>query len=374
MESCDVLVAGGGPAGSTLARSLRNSGLDVLLVDKSHFPRNKVCAGWITPQIIDALNLDLDDYARGNVLQPITGFSVGRMGGRQTTVHYGRQPVSYGIRRCEFDHYLLEGSGARISTGWPVKSIQRNGDAWIVNDRIRTPLIVGAGGHFCPLARYLGARPGRSEITVAAQEVEFRMTSDQLAACSINAEIPELYFCADLKGYGWIFRKGEYLNIGIGREDQHGLSGHVRQFCEYLDSRNRLPPGVLEKFNGHAYLLYQHASRRVLDDGILLVGDAAGLAYTQSGEGIRPAIESAMLAAGVIKEANGDFRAAVLERYGTLLERRFGKRPVRTVADYLPPGLKQVLAGKLLSTRFFIRNTVVDRWFLHRYQPPLACS
>ena len=81
MDSCDVLIVGGGPAGSTLAWKLRNRGLDVMILDKSAFPRDKVCAGWITPATTDLLHIDTDEYARQRVLQPITGFRTGIIGG-----------------------------------------------------------------------------------------------------------------------------------------------------------------------------------------------------------------------------------------------------------------------------------------------------
>ena len=55
MVACDVLVAGGGPAGATCAGMLRRAGLDVVVMDRARFPRDKVCAGWITPQVIAAL-------------------------------------------------------------------------------------------------------------------------------------------------------------------------------------------------------------------------------------------------------------------------------------------------------------------------------
>src|SRR5262247_3177988 len=108
MERCDVLIVGGGPGGSTCARLLRRGGFDVLIVDQASFPRDKVCAGWITPQILDELALDVDDYARnGRTLQAVVGFDVGVIGStRVTSVRYAR-PVSYAVRRCEFDEYLL---------------------------------------------------------------------------------------------------------------------------------------------------------------------------------------------------------------------------------------------------------------------------
>src|SRR5690606_11322102 len=107
-----------------------------------------------------------------HVFQPITRFRTGVIGGGWVeTVYDG--PVSYGIRRCEFDHYLLARSGARLRLGEPVTQLERDGGEWVVNGSIRTPMLVGAGGHFCPIARHLGAQLRRGEPAVAAQEIEF---------------------------------------------------------------------------------------------------------------------------------------------------------------------------------------------------------
>ena len=324
-HSCDILIVGGGPAGSSLAWSIRDSGLDIMLMDKQTFPRHKTCAGWITPTVIDTLALDLETYAADHTLQPVRGFRIGQIGSDVIDIDYTR-PVSYGIRRCEFDHYLLQRSGVRLLAGEALKTLQRRNNRWIINDHIDAGLVVGAGGHFCPVARHLGAKTGRTEAAVAAQEIEFRMTREQQSLCNIDPEKPELYFCPDLQGYGWILIKGEYLNIGLGREDRHKLSSHVDAFCRFLRERGKYRFDLPGSFNGHAYLLYQHSSRPALQDGILLIGDAAGLAYTQSGEGIRPAIESGILAGQVIREAQGDYRKEVLSAYADAISHRFGKR------------------------------------------------
>ena len=68
--------------------------------------------------------------------------------------------MSYGIRRYEFDDYLLKRCGARLALGEPFKSLKREGDAWVVNGAYRAPLVVGAGGHFCPVARWLNPAAG----------------------------------------------------------------------------------------------------------------------------------------------------------------------------------------------------------------------
>lgn len=372
-DRCDVLVVGGGPAGSTLAWALRDSGLDVMIMDKRGFPRDKTCAGWVTPAVVQALAIDTGDYARGRVFQPIHGFRVGVIGGAEVETHHGEAPVSFGIRRFEFDHYLLSRCGARMRLKEPFKAMERRGGRWLVNGAVDAGLVVGAGGHFCPVARSMGAKLGRSETPVTAQEIEFEMSAEQQAACPASAEQPELYFCADLKGYGWLFRKGNYLNIGLGREDNHKLAEHVEAFVDFLKARGRVPDGVPSRFHGHAYLLYNHAPREVIDDGVLLIGDAAGLAYPQSGEGIRPAVESALLAAAAVRAAQGDYSRDRLLPYRQRLFARFGRRnPPPGLSERLPSWVKQPLARRLLSSRWFARHVVMDRWFLHVHEEPLA--
>lgn len=168
MDSCDVLIVGGGPAGSSCAWGLRNTGLDVLVLDRQNFPRDKICAGWITPSVVTTLEIDPAHDARNNVLQPITAFRTGAIGGPTVLTEYG-STVSYGIRRREFDDYLLRRSGARLLPGTPLTDLRREGSFWIANDAIRARLVVGAGGHFCPVAR----RQLTNDFAVVAQEVEF---------------------------------------------------------------------------------------------------------------------------------------------------------------------------------------------------------
>ena len=369
MHSCDVLIVGGGPAGSTCAWRLVRAGLDVLVMDKQVFPRDKVCAGWITPPVVHSLQLDVADYAQGRVMQPVHGFRTGIIGGAtEVETHYG-EAASFGIRRCEFDNYLLKRSRARLTLGEPLKSIVRDGNRWLVNSEIRAPLVVGAGGHFCPVSRALGSQLGQSETVVAAQEMEIRLTARERDDCRIDKSVVQFYFCPDFKGYGWCFAKGDYLNVGLGREDHHGLSEHVEQFCQWLQQRGSIPAHLPGRFKGHAYLLYSASRRMLTGDGMLLIGDAAGLAYPESGEGIRPAVESALMAAEVILGAAGDYRQSMLEPYIGRLTNRFGKRSLRNATpSWLPQEFRQKLAAKLMATRWFARHVVIDRWFLHTGQ------
>ena len=341
----------------------------VTVLDKALFPRDKVCAGWITPAVVQALQLDTAAYARERVLQPITGFRTGLIHGRYLETRYPAA-VSFGIRRCEFDDYLLRRSGARTQLGQGLKSVEKRGKLWLVNGAITTPLLIGAGGHFCPVARLLGAKLGAGEAAVTAKEIEFEMSPEQVADCRVRADTPELYFCRDLKGYGWCFRKGDYLNIGLGREGNQGLAEQLGDFCDFLRQRGRVPRDIPDKFHGHAYLLHGHSRRKLLDDGVLLVGDAAGLAYPESGEGIRPAVESGLIAAAAIVEAGEDYRCEKLQAYPSRLQARFGPGAVPE-GGMVPGFARNILAGALLGSRWFTRRVVLDRWFLHAHQPAL---
>ncbi len=368
METCDVLVVGGGPAGSSCAWQLRRHGFDVTVMDKANFPREKVCAGWITPAVVQALELDTDAYARQHVFQPITAFLTGLIDGNGLETHYP-STVSYGIRRFELDDYLLQRSGARKRLGQPLKSLQRTGKQWIVNDAISAPLIIGAGGHFCPVARFMGAKLGADEPAIAAKEIEFEMSAAQRQACRVRGDTPELYFCRDLKGYGWCFRKGDYLNIGLGREDNHLLSEQLKHFCDFLKQQRRIPQDIPDSFHGHAYLLHGHTVRKQIDDGMLLIGDAAGLAYPQSGEGIRPAVESGLMAAATIIEASGNYSLQQMRPYADRLAARFGEGAARGNAGWT--SLRTFFAIRLLGSKWFTRHVVLDRWFLHTHQAAL---
>lgn len=363
MDTYDALVVGAGPAGSTCAARLHAAGLDVLVLEREPLPRDKPCAGWITPDVLDLVGLSAGDYRFGATLQPFLGFRVGVVGGPDGLVHEARS-VSYGIRRCEFDYRLLLRSAAHFLAGEPVARLRRERGLWIVNESYAAPILVGAGGHFCPVARLAGA--SLHEGCVAAEEVEFRLDARQRAGCRIEPEVPEISFSPDLKGYGWCVRKGDYLNVGFGRRDLVGLPAHLRGFVEWQVKRGRISGDMPRRWCGHAYRLRTSPAPRLVDDGVVLVGDAAGVAFSESGEGIRPGIESGVLAAQAIVAAGGRTSRDELAPYALALERRLGPR--RTPRA-LPVPVAHV-AAHLLGSMPAIRRFVIERWFLRRNRPP----
>jgi len=252
-ERCDALVVGAGPGGSSCARALHAAGLDVVVIDRSSFPRDKVCAGWIMPRVLDALQIDPVDYARGRTWQPITAFRTGRIGGRPVETDYAR-PVSYGIRRCEFDDYLLRRSGARLILGEPVREIVREGKDWVVNGHFRAPMLVGAGGHAVP-------SPAGCGVTSLCRSSAARRRSSPSAPrrqAPWSAGCPRSTSATTLPATAGSSARGLHQR-GLGRDDPHDLPGHVQRFCDWLRATGRLPACPAASFKGHAYRLYDTA-------------------------------------------------------------------------------------------------------------------
>lgn len=359
----DVAIIGGGPAGSTCARQLVAAGLDVVVIDEARFPRDKVCAGWITPDVVRLLDIDLADYGARHVLQPYTGFRVGLLGHAATLVEYGRV-VSYGIRRVEFDDYLLTRAGARVVDGRRVAHIAREGARWVIDGEWSARYLVGAGGHRCPVARVLNPTVGRERVVVAQR------TEATLAVPGLGSSTPELYFAEDLQGYGWIVPKGTWVNIGLGRTDRQHLSTHVRDFLYGLGARGRLTAEAERGWSGHAYLLASQSARRVVGDHAVLAGDAAGVAAPGSGEGIRGAVVSGSWAADAIGRLAlaGDHTA--LATYAAALGGRLGVgRAARPMTSWLPASWRTAAVGAAFRSRAFVRHAVLDRAFLHALVP-----
>ena len=351
MIRADALIVGGGPAGSTCATVLREAGWDVLVIDRARFPRDKVCAGWVTPEVFSALGLSPDDYrAAGLTLQPISAFRTGIIGGAMVETQYS-DVVSYGILRREFDHFLLQRCGARLLQQTPVETIRRTADTWIVNDGIEAPVLIGAGGHFCPVARHVrgGADAARP---IVAKEAEFLGVRP--------AAPPSLFFCRDLEGYGWCVPKGDYVNVGIGRRDHHAFATHVSEFVAFLKAHDIHADGAGVRWHGHAYFASGTGPRPLVDRGVMLAGDAAGLAYPESGEGIRPSIESGRLAAETLVASRGRHEIDDLQPYAEAL--RAAHPPVSRRSA--PARAVSAAIGRLLLRSPGFTRHALNEWFL----------
>lgn len=368
MSAYDAIVVGGGPGGSTAAWQLARMGLRPLVLDAAVFPRVKICAGWVTPVALEDLELDPEKYPL--TIQAFRACVLEFGGARHETEW--RRPASYGIIRREFDHYLLErarDAGADVRWGRRVVDVEATADAATVrteHETFQAPLVIGAGGHRCPVARALG-RISEHEEVVVAQESETRLAPEWSERLGALMESPEIYVEGDLRGYGWFFPKGDFINIGIGCTG--GADGTLPKrrdtLVAALRASGRLPADLpMEAFKGHAYVIRRQAPRRLSGDRFCLVGDAAGLARDLSGEGIGPAIRSGRLAAA----ATADFlrRGTPLDGYARRIIDLYGPGEPGWLARQvgrLPDAVGRVIVRLILGSSLFRRRVVFDSIF-----------
>jgi flavin-dependent dehydrogenase len=291
MRCCDVLVVGGGPAGSSAAWALRRGGADVLVLDREKFPRLKLCAGWITPEVVRNLQIDIASY-------PHRFLTFERLHMHIKGLHLRVPAVQHSIRRFEFDAWLLERSQAPVLEH-NVRSIRRERGVYVIDDAFECRYLIGAGGTRCPVYRTLfrDSNPRVSGLQTVTLEHE-------IAYDWQDPDCHLWFFEKRLPGYAWYVPKARgFLNIGIGgmadRLKHSGLDikHHWTRFARELDKK--LTPRACYEPTGYSYYLRGRVEvARVAD--AFLTGDAAGLATRDMAEGIGPAVRSGIGAAEAI--------------------------------------------------------------------------
>jgi flavin-dependent dehydrogenase len=288
VRTCDVLIVGGGPAGSAAARHLKQRGVDVLVLDKEDFPRLKLCAGWITPEVVHDLEMDVAAY-------PYRFLTFNRLHIHIKGLHFRIPSVQHSIRRFEFDSWLLERSGAPV-VRHTVRNVRAEPDGYVIDEEFRCRYLIGAGGTRCPvyrtLFRELNPRVSELQTVTLEHEIEYDWKDP---ACHL------WFFDKGLPGYSWyVPKENGWLNVGIGgmaermKASGGDIKHHWNRFIGTLDKT--LAPGARYEPTGYSYFLRGRVEV-VRRDNAFITGDAAGLATRDMAEGIGPAIRSGLRAA-----------------------------------------------------------------------------
>jgi len=282
---------GGGPAGSSAAWRLRRGGASVLVIDKESFPRLKLCAGWITPEVVRDLEIDPGSY-------PHRFLTFDRMHAHFKWLHLPVKVVQHSIRRFEFDAWLLERSGASV-VRHTVRHIQREAGAYVIDGEFRGRYLIGAGGTRCPVYRtfFRDANPRATELQTVTLEHEF-------AYDWRDPDCHLWFFDKGLPGYSWYVPKADgWLNVGVGgmaerlKRSGSDIKHHWAHFTRMLGKG--LAPGAAYDPAGYSYYLRGNVEVARVEDAFI-TGDAAGLATRDMCEGIGPAVRSGFAAADAI--------------------------------------------------------------------------
>jgi geranylgeranyl reductase family protein len=306
MGSFDVAVVGAGPAGSVAAYRLASSGARVLLVDRASFPRDKPCGGGVTGRAARLLPFSIEP-----VVEDVVDRIECRLHYRSRFERRARAPLAYMTQRKRLDHVLLEraaAAGADVRDGVKVTDVRD--DALVVDgEEISARIVVCADGCNGRAAKGLGL----AEEVVHGVALEANYPYDPRYAHAMILEIAVVR-----GGYGWIFPKGDHVNVGVGGEESEGpsLRRHLRTLCELRG----IDPDAATDTRG--YRLPMRGAGTTLARGrVAAIGDAAGLVDPFSGDGMYEAFLSARLVSDAALDVLAG-RAEGLEPYAEAVERR----------------------------------------------------
>jgi len=342
----DVLVIGGGPAGSAAGFWLAKAGHDVCVLERKAFPRDKTCGDGLTPRAVHQL--------REMGLEPAIAAHHHRHDGLRAVAHgitlelpWPEHPVfpSYGyvVRRRDLDQMVADhadGAGATVlASTEAVRPLLRDGlvTGALVKDKasgetreIHARYVIVADGSLSRFGRALGAARNKSYPQGIAIRGYFE---------SPTSTDPWIESCLDVRdrqgqsmpGYGWIFPLGDgTINVGIGLLSTFkgykdvNTTHLMTEWAATAPERWGIDPDAMLAPPTGGRLPMAGSVNPKVGPNWLLVGDAAGSINPFNGEGIDYAYETARMAADLIDEAIRTGTATPLARYTTLLDDEYG--------------------------------------------------
>src|SRR5262245_22316317 len=323
----EVIVAGAGPAGAVAARTLADAGVDVLLVERGRFPRNKPCGGGVTTRALRRFPW-LRASLTGIDVHPIATLEL-ESPDRSLLSLTADEPVGLLVRRLEFDHALVreaQRKGARIREGFEITQAAVDADAVTLTsrtgDRLRAPSVVAADGVHSVIAKRLGVNTRWPTAATAIDMME------ETPVETLRATRPHVvwvsYAYHGLDGYAYIFPKARHVNIGIGCLLSH-FKGSVPDRPYEMQSKlvsSLVASGALEGRSDRRqftpFLIPVGGPLETAYSGrVLFAGDAGGFVNGFTAEGIYYAMITGELAGQAIRASRGR-PAAAGPRYARL--------------------------------------------------------
>jgi geranylgeranyl reductase family protein len=309
----DLIVVGAGPAGSSAARAAASSGLDVLILEKEHFPRYKPCGGALSDRAISCLDFPLpEDICERTITRARVHFR-----DKVIECHKGYR-LSTLVTRSRFDHFLLQKAleaGSNLVTQ-RVKEYKEKKDHVRVltkTDEYRSRFLVISSGCQSCLKDNIQKRTRDQYYVSVVTEIE---EDEEKIEERLHGSL-DFYFDAVKTGYGWIFPHKGYYSVGIGGEASSikDLRGLMLNFLrktgfhgEYRLHGHKIPTGGI--------------SWRVASPKVLLAGDSAGFVDPLTGEGMFYALRSGQIAAKAILDQD---TADISKTFADTCKKEFGE-------------------------------------------------
>ncbi|MCL4430581.1 MAG: geranylgeranyl reductase family protein [Chloroflexi bacterium] len=335
-----VVVVGAGPAGATTAYHIASAGLNVIVLDKQHFPREKICGDFVSPGAIKELQkmhvTDSPSFKKTNLIDRATIYLSGKelVAGSFPEV-LDLPKFSRVIPRKVLDSLILESArnaGARVLEGYQVTDFQVDKEGVTVTansskvtQTFRASLLIGADGNNSIVARILrGSEWPKSERAIVA-----RGYFEEVAGKPNEANV--FYANDSFPGYSWLFPMGKHeANVGVGlvlgasppAENPKDLL--TKLISSDAGMRSRLEHAKLKGDIEVCPLNLRDPQMPIVGNRVMLVGEAAGLVNPYNGEGIQFGLLSGRWAAEAVVASKGDFSEQALSAYSKRIEDELG--------------------------------------------------